>query len=293
MSQPFSDFNKLKEWCNTTLDDWWNFDNFFESPVMVLPGNYFCSISDRTLYNAFFEKLFWHIRACYGEQDTKFNAFFGRPYEKYIQLLTNETVKLSGKYQYIDEFEYSPSNKDSSDAYIRFEHRLIIVEAKSFSPIMESISKGDPEKIEKSINKLFVKPIIQADKAYEDICKYPEGEIFNGVTEIFIISVTMDNVQAVPEYVNNAHAKILKDKKCDDVKYFFNLNIEEYELLMVQIEKGIDIFDLLKEYFMMIDLSPFSNFIFHKTKDNNTVPIFISNKSNSILNTLRENLFKK
>ena len=40
--------------------------------------NEYISISDITLVNAFFEKIFWLIRDCYSEDDSRAMAFFGR-----------------------------------------------------------------------------------------------------------------------------------------------------------------------------------------------------------------------
>lgn len=54
-------------------------------------------------------------------------AFFGRLFEKYIQNLTQEATK--GSYSYIEEFAYGKNNKKSSDAYIRKDNDLLVIEA--------------------------------------------------------------------------------------------------------------------------------------------------------------------
>ena len=82
------------------------------------------------------------------------------------------------------------------------------------------------EKVEDNNKKLFVKPILQADKCIVNtISDRPE---FDEVDEIFIVSVTMDNVNAVPNYYNSIHQEIEQNKQSGLVKYYFNLNIEEY-----------------------------------------------------------------
>ena len=74
-------------------------------------------------------------------------------------------------------------------------------------------------------------------------------------------SVTMDNVNAVPNYYNSIHKEIEQNKQSGLVKYYFNLNIEEYEMLMYLIENKKDVFELLRNYFGNPMLKPFSNYL--------------------------------
>lgn len=83
----------------------------------------------------------------------------------------------------------------------------------------------------------------------------------SGVDEVFIVSVTMDSINAVPGYYNSIHNEIARNKKCDNVSYFFNFSIEEYEMLLCLVESGEDIFSFLKEYFENDLLLPFGNYI--------------------------------
>lgn len=166
-------------------------------------------------------------------------AFFCRLYEKYIQDLTKDATK--GNFTYIDEFIYTDVGKDkkSSDAFIRKENDLLVVEANN--------------------RKLFVKPVLQADKSLAAVIDdKPE---FVGVETAYIISVTMDNINAVPNYYNVIHKEILDEKCTDKVKYFFNFSIEEYEMLMVLLERQVDIFAFLREYYENDKLKPFSTFL--------------------------------
>lgn len=55
--------------------------------------------------------------------------------------------------------------------------------------------------------------------------------------------------------------EIEKKKRCPKSKYFFNLSIEEYEMLLYVIEVGEDCFSLLKDYYSQKALSPFSGFL--------------------------------
>lgn len=90
-------------------------------------------------------------------------AFFGRLYEKYIQDITEDAAKE--EFTYIDEFVYMDGReeKKSSDAYIRKENELLVVEAKGFSVLLNCMTKN--ESVEANNDKLFVKPILQADKS--------------------------------------------------------------------------------------------------------------------------------
>lgn len=153
-------------------------------------------------------------------------------YEKYIQELTEKAA--NDIYIFIPEFEFNigGKKKKSSDAYIRKDKTLLAVEAKGFSVLIDCMIKN--EKVEDNNKKLFVKPILQADKCIVNtIFNRPE---FDEVDEIFIVSVTMDNVNAVPKYYNSIHKEIEQNKQSELVKYYFNLNIEEYEMLMYLVE---------------------------------------------------------
>jgi hypothetical protein len=111
--------NNYQEWSVESAGREWDFSKFFEFPfIMDLKGNYI-SVSDITLRNAFFEKLFWLIRNCYSQIDSRAIAFFGRLFEKYIQDLSYNAVK--NDYTYIAEF-----------SYIRNGANLLVTEAKGF-----------------------------------------------------------------------------------------------------------------------------------------------------------------
>lgn len=246
-----------KQWAEESEDREWDFSEFFAAPFVKDINGKFVSLSDITLRNAFFEKMFWLIRDCYPVDDSRAMAFFGRLYEKYIQDLTKDVTK--GSFTYIDEFIYTDGGKDkkSSDAFIRKENDLLVVEAKGFSVLLNCMTKN--ESVEANNRKLFVKPVLQADKSLSAVIDdKPE---FVGVETAYIISVTIDNINAVPNYYNEIYKEILDEKCTDKVKYFFNFSIEEYEMLMVLLERQVDIFALLREYYENDKLKPFSTFL--------------------------------
>lgn len=247
----------FKKWATQTELDEWNFTSFYANPLICDDEGNYISISEVTLINAFFEKIFWLIRDCYPEEDSRAMAFFGRLFERYIQDVTK--AACANSYTYIDEFTFNVKRdkRKSSDSYIRKGRDLLAVEAKGFSVFVDCMAKN--EKIEKNNDKLFVQPVLQADKCLHHV--FDSKKEFDGVENVFIVSVTLDNINAVPNYYNSIHKKINDEKKCKQVKYYFNFNIEEYEMLIYAIEKDMDIFLILREYFDSTTLEPFSNYI--------------------------------
>lgn len=224
---------------------------------MLDKNNNYISVSDFTLINAFFDKIYWLIRDCYPQENDNTMAFWGRLFEKYIQDITEDAA--NGEYEYIAEFTFQ-SGKKSSDAYIQKGSNLLVIESKGFSNLIKCMTKN--EQIKRNNAKMFIDPILQADSCLSTVISYkPE---FSGVESAYIIAVTMDNINAVPGYYNEIYAIIERDKVCDKTKYYFNFNIEEYEMLMYLLEMGYDIFDLLKDYYNNDKLKPFSNYLQEK-----------------------------
>lgn len=251
---------ELREWAIKSEMDEWDFTLFYSFPFISDGQSNYISVSNVTLINAFFEKIFWLIRDCYPQKDSRAMAFFGRLFERYIQDATKDACRKS--YTYINEFQYkvNRANRKSSDAYVRKENNLLVVEAKGFSVLVDCMSKN--EKIERNNEKLFVTPVLQADERLNEFYKCKKE--FAGVEEAFVISVTLDNINAIPNYYNTIHKEISEKKKCTLVRYYFNLSIEEYEMLLYLIEQDIDIFKILREYFTNRVLSPFSNYVREK-----------------------------
>ncbi|WP_313133246.1 hypothetical protein [Anaerocolumna sp.] len=253
---------EYQEWAKESENRLWDFQEFSAFPFIQDGNRNYISISDYTLKNTFFEKLYWKVRDCYPESDSRAMAFYGRLYEKYIQVLTCTAVSNDSNFQYITEFTYGSNNSKSSDAYIRSGNNLLAVEAKGFSILIDSLVKNT--RVEDNNKRLFINPILQVDACFYDI--ESKMDIFTGVDTVFIVSVTMDSVSAVPHYLEDTFNKILKEKKSTKTKYFYNLNIEEYEMLMFLVEKQIDIFQFLKEYFENQRIMPFATYLHKKMK---------------------------
>lgn len=253
--------DKYLEWSKKSKNQEWDFSAFFAFPFIMDGNGRYISVCDITLRNAFFEKVFWLIRDCYPTTDSRAMAFFGRLFEDYIQSVTQEATK--GDYKYIAEFAYKfkKEEKKSSDAYIRKDTNLLVIEAKGFSVLLNCMTQN--KQMKKNNTKLFVEPVIQADLCLATVME--EKSEFFEIENAYIISVTMDNINAVPDFYNEIHGDIEKRKVCAKTKYYYNFNIEEYEMLMYLLEQQQqDIFSLLKDYYDNDNLVPFSNYLKEK-----------------------------
>lgn len=276
--------DELRDWAKETETKEWDFKLFYEFPFISDGRSEYISVSDVTLRNAFFEKIFWLIRNCYPKEDSTSMAFFGRLFERYIQDATKEAC--SNNYTYINEFHIQQNKKGelkSSDAYVRKNNNLLAVEAKGFSVLNDCMTKGVD--IEKNNKKLFVDPVLQADEFLSKV--WTNEKKFNGIDEVFIISVTFDNINAVPQYYYDIYNKINENKKCHKVHYYFNFSIEEYEMLLYAIELGIDIFVILKNYFENKIISPFCNYLTEQVADIKMTK-FIKNNFDSAVYKMNE-----
>lgn len=281
LSQPVEGY---VDWVRDSETKEWDFSKFFEFPFIMDAEKNYISVSDITLRNAFFEKIFWLIKDSCPAENGREMAFFGRLFEKYIQELTYNIAKEG--YEYIAEFVYGKSAKKSSDAYLRKEENLLVVEVKGFSVLLDCMIKN--EKIENNNQKMFINPILQADKCLNAVIE--ERSEFTGVENVYVVSVTMDNINAVPGYYREVYKSIETKKRCEKIKYYFNFNVEEYEMLMFLAEQRQDIFSLLKEYFENKKLKPFSNFL-HEKYQNITMTSFMENLYKEASELMKDILF--
>lgn len=84
---------ELREWAIKSEMDEWDFTLFYSFPFISDGQTNYISISNVTLINAFFEKIFWLIRDCYPQEDERAMAFFGRLFERYIQDATKDACR--------------------------------------------------------------------------------------------------------------------------------------------------------------------------------------------------------
>lgn len=260
----------IKKWAIETIDEFWNFRGFLENPFICSTDGNYIAISDFTTKNIFFENLFWKIRNCYPVSDNRAMAFYGRLFERYIQDQVEEIVNSHDDYQYIPEFTYGRNNSKSSDAYIKSGNKLLAIEAKGFSVYFDCLQN---KMVSKNLNKLFIKPILQADKAFFNNASRPD---FSHVKELYILSVTMDSINAVPDYINNCVTEVEKNKKSKILKGYYNISIEELEMFLSILENGEDIFGLLEAFLSSNEIMPFSNYLSNQSKCDIKMTSFMS-----------------
>lgn len=247
------------EWAKDAHNNEWDFSKFLEYPFIISESGKYISISDYTLKNCFFEKLYWQVRACYPKDDDRAMDFYGRPFEKYIQKLTSSAIVDRSGLNFINEFKFGNNNR-SSDAYIERNNELIVIECKGISILLPTITLN--RRIDDNNNKLFIEPVLQADECFYKLKN--EFNEFENIDIVYIISVAMNNINAIPEYTKNILTCIKSEKKSVEAKYFYNMSIEEYERFMVLAENNYDIFKILKSYSQVQEHIPFTSFISEK-----------------------------
>lgn len=89
------------------------------------------------------------------------------------------------------------------------------------------------QNVNSNLDKLFIKPVLQADRAFDD---NKSIEDFNSVTDLYVLSVTMDSINAVPDYYEHCKNDIEKRKRSTCLKKFYNINIEELEMYLILLE---------------------------------------------------------
>lgn len=280
---------ELKLSALNTINEPWNFEMFYLNPIIKIHEDLVVSVANRFIGYHFFSGLYWKLRHLYRTDDIRFLRAFGRPFENYIQKITNYAVN-QGKNSYIfqKEFSYkfSKGDRKSSDSYIRINDNLIVVEAKAKSIDSRALKGYDIEIIREEAKELIVRPCYQGNlrlnELKSDNCKFEESEIrdfFKGIRKIFILSVSIEKVQPV-KYLNKYcedllifgkgkieyNRKKINPKLTDErIVGYANLNIEEYEVLCGLIEKEIDVFSLLEKYYNLKDDNmnayPFYNFL--------------------------------
>lgn len=252
LSKPISYF---KNWAGDTKDNIWDFSKFLEFPFIKIPNNKYAIINDYVLENCFFEKLYWQLRNCCPPSDKRPMDFYGRAFEKYIQDLTEDTISKIKDINIINEFKID-KNVRSSDVYLKKGKELIAVECKGRSVLLSTII--DNKDNDQNQHKLFIDPILQADKFFSKI-KAGQGNEFEEVETLYIISVTMSSINASNDFVNSCLNQINKNKICKESKYFYNMNVLEFEKFIQIVENGFDPFIILKEYSKVQVSDPFIN----------------------------------
>lgn len=269
------DILEHKKCVENTMNSMLNFRSFKIKPFIRDMNDNYISVSEYTLLNCFFEKIYWMIRDCFPKDQDNCMAFFGRMFERYLYELSRSALVERKDLIVRGEFACGDSSNDkskkSSDLYLKKGSKLIIVEAKGISVLADTIDNNVSHDL--NIDKLLTCPALQADERFHEILG--NGE-FKDISEAYILTLTIDNINAIPEYISRAKNKFFGKKKCEKIKDILNLSIHDYELLMSAGENGFDIFDILQKYIELQKSEPFDLFIIKYTNKNIGMTKFLS-----------------
>lgn len=256
-------YYEYKEWAMETVNNSWDYEELVKYPIFQLNADEYVSLDESFIVNKFFEALYYKVIDIYEDNRdrSKIISFLGRTFEMYVGIVVKEAINKSEfAYKYIEEFDYGKSNSKSSDAYILISNIMLIIEAKASRPVRSSFIGDDEESIIQAINKLYINPIKQANKAYEQIMKSNHKKKFENINDIYIITVSLENVpftKEVKQIVNYNIEGTINNK----VKGYCNLNIEEYELLCSILNNDINGINIISEYCKSCDAVSLKHFV--------------------------------
>ncbi|MDV9722203.1 hypothetical protein RHG08_13040 [Clostridioides difficile] len=260
------DMQSYKTWAKETIYDSWDYSEINKYPLIKINYNEYISLDSFTIVNLWFEGLYWKIVDSTSDRK-KMIDFLGRPFEKYVELITEDVIKRSAlEYEFIPEFKYGKGLcKRSSDAYIRKEKTLFIIECKAGRPKRSTFEKEDKNNIIEAIKKFCITSINQAQNAFNNICNEKKDLNFDKIEEIYIICVSLESVKHTKETVNIIKTE-LGNVLNERIKGYCNLNIEEYEAFCELLYESRDIKEILDIYMIDMDRNPFINCIYDNVK---------------------------
>lgn len=290
-----AEFDELTDWSKENIDNPWSFIKFRKKPLFKIDKNTVLPISNKLFKEQLFEGVFHKIRACYPDEDLKFNSFFGRPYEKYIEILMEKAKNSSGqnKYELIKEFEYDKDKKRSPDVMLKLGDQLLVIEAKSKRLTLNALEGNDHDSIEKAQEDLVLSPIKQAHDRIVEILDSNKKSVFQDIKSYYIAVVNIKDFPTLPPVEKEIKDKLEQHFQIP-IKGFFHMDIEEYEMLCHLISRKTKrpIFSILDNRFYKYPGIPFSNFL-----DVSSLPMkraeFIDEKGKEFLEIMKEKLFNE
>ena len=232
-------YKRTRKRAKNVLNKVWDFDLFYRYPFVEIGGLRF-SLSETAVVYQMWDGLYWSVRFAFEHSDKTFMIRFGRPFERYIQIITEAATKESdGQSVFQGEFfyKYEGDRKASTDCYFRIGNTLFAVEAKAKSPRSSTLMGVDRAAIEEEVHELMIAPISQALSRLKeitsdscDVCSDIKN-IFEGVEQTVIFSVSMEKVQPIGELLFELDAALKSDLNGTNVVAYHNVNIEEYEFI--------------------------------------------------------------
>lgn len=239
-----TDIFSISDWAMQKLESEWDFQAFREKPLLMVNDKQFLPFSLKLLYEQLFKGLFHKVRHIYPLDDEKFLGFFGRPFEKYVQLLAKEAIgQTKLPYELYPDFVYGKS-KRSPDLILKLENKILAIEVKSYRLLLPSIIEADVISIKNDTNRMIIKPLKQVHDRVKELME-DRHKIFDGVTDIYLMVVTQGHFPTLKPY----ELKIEQELKSHfeiKLKGYFHVDIEEFEMLSKLLERRRPIFRVLE-----------------------------------------------
>lgn len=236
-----------KDWASKNINQEWKFDKIFQFPCLKLGENNYLPLNHQLITKNYLEGIYHKVQFLYNDQED-FNAFFGRPFEKFATKLMEDSIKNSkneNEYEFFDEFTYNGENgeKRSPDIMVRKKDKLIVFEIKSALVKFASETLSSIDSIEEDLNKLIIDPVYQMSNRIKEL-KSIDHEVTRGAEEIHLVSVTQGYFPYVEKYENEANHKISLPSDIE-ISSVNHIDMEEFEMICSLVEKDICIIDIL------------------------------------------------
>lgn len=237
------DIEEASIWAEQKIESPWNFQKIREQPLLMINDKEFLPFSLRLLEEQLFAGLFHKVRHAYLEEDKRFLGFFGKPFEKYAQILLHNSIKQTKvPYKDIPEFRYRKNN-DSPDIMLRLNNKLLAIEVKSYRLRLPSITDADVEMIDLDTEKMIISPLKQVHNRVQELIE-DKHKTVGGVDEIYFMVVTQGHYPTLAPYEQKIDQELAKIFTLP-VKGYYHLDIEEFEMLCSLIERKHPIFNVL------------------------------------------------
>ncbi|HWO74724.1 MAG TPA: hypothetical protein VNM69_02265 [Bacillus sp. (in: firmicutes)] len=284
------DYPTVKDWAEHEMNSYWNFLEFRRKPLFEIENGHFFPFSLKLLQQQLFEGLFHKVRHCYTEADKRFLSFYGRPFEKYVQILGAESIESSRlPYDLIPEFRYKKT-KDSPDLLIKLNNKLLAIEVKSYRLSFPSTAKADTDSIKRDTNKMIIRPLKQLHDRIKELKELNHNSM-DGVDEIYCMVVTQGHFPTLRPFEEEIDRE-LKSYFNIPIKNYYHLDIEEFEMLCSLIEREKPIFRILETKSNdVFRYQSFKNFLFYSHQPVRT-PKYLGKHYHKTINDIGSTFFE-
>ncbi|AOK88539.1 hypothetical protein AOU00_01325 [Paenibacillus polymyxa] len=286
-------FLDAKIWAQTSINNPWDYTLFRQKPLLKLENGNFYPINLSLLFDKVLSDLYFKIRETSPKNSTQIISFFGKCFEKYVEIITKETLgsrKNNIPYEFIPEFSYGNKRSNKSpDALIRVKDTLLAVEAKVYRLKMDSLFGVKPA-IESDTKRFAIDPINQMQNRLSEL-KTRSHQIMNGISKIYLISLTFGYYPTLKPFEEMIDQMI--DASDLPIKGIIHMDIEEYEFFLELISRKASspASHYLENKKQLAPYTSFKNFLFSSSLYPKR-PQYIKDKILEHSNNMRETLFQ-